>query len=548
MRRLKQTLFVALIVTMACCSVERAGADPIVWPVMDFHGFVDSLRFDRSSDPAVLAWVRPAEAGGYHRIVRISLANGSSEPAYEDLRSDSVWLGWGVLPDGRLLALHLPSDNARGPGIWLYKKKGHSRQIVPPKSVESDANGETVLRTIRALTVGPKGDVFVLVVAARERQPTVDEIFKVTEHPGSGDTSEWRLTKVAGGGPEPLPLEGAAVPAHLANVNGIQLDSDKFSATHDGGFLFTQNNCDVIRATPLPDGTFELRTAASLPPPTVDLTSGTPSATGFRLLSFSEAFDGSIIAWARVGGLLSNPPMILKLTGPHEFQIISGDGTDSLSDLLFDALLVWPHPAASFRFSAVADWPALLPLPDGSVLTVRRTYKSDGTGQSREVTQLLSIDNGSNGLLADEMNQAAAQLGEQNPHPAIELRKRLKQTRDLALLTSPRLPLESDEDAQLRLAKTSKSKEPIGPLKFVELASQIRRDNHLGRCLSRSHLAQLPAELTDELGRYNAKHCHDDWWKAFQATLALNLFNTQLGRYWYGNGWGLPDSPTAAKS
>lgn len=518
----------------------------MVWPVLNdpLLTSVTSLRFDSSPEPAILA---RRSVGG---IVRVSLSTGKVELVWcGAAAAANPDLGWGVLPDGRLLSLRSPLHwRPQESGIWLFPARGAGEQIFPSSSVQIDANGGRWERTIRGLAVGPKGDVFVLRVAEKEGQPsdTIDEIYKLTENAAGGNKREWewKLTKVAGGGPHELPVD-QPMPALEVKITGVQHDPNKFSTTHDGGFLFSRSDSDIVRATPLADGTFELKAAVVSVPHSGTLL----DRPDLRLLAFNEAFDGSIIAWARLTGLLSNGRLfisVLNLELPRlaelssrPSKVITGQGNQVFADSILDRL-DRPRWAASHYFPALADPPAFLPAPDGGIFTVRQHWRSDGTGLAFEGGELLLIDDGDSGSFAVDMYEAARQSGRQDPGPANSLRDRLKRIRERALLSSKRLPLESDKDAELRQRQSRASGSSSEPLKFVELANQIRHDNHFGKCTSRSFLAILPAELTDELARYNIKHCRDGWWEALNATITLNLFNEALASGKYGDCWAAP--------
>lgn len=462
------------------CFATHALAQPRVWnvPSNAEHIGPKSLRLDltNQADPAILH-----RSEQWTATFRFSLSTGTNERIRDSYITPVDDLGWGVLPDGRILSLR--SAGIRWSGVWLRSKTDDSKRVLNA-STEIIVNSQKAHRYVKGLTVGPKGDIFVLTVTIpnEHRAEQLCEVYRLKE-PTDGPSKEWQMTLVAGSGNRTLASEDNATPATEANLNAISLDPDRFSATMDGGFLFARSDEVIERATPTANGSFEIRQVVRL-----RRQIGCES-TSYRALSFTEAFDGSIIIWGeriRAANTVGTP-LILKVNrNESNIKVVAGEGDQSsLSELL---------PASSLKFASGPNGRLpLLPTPDGGILTVR----------PGGAPHLIYIGNDADDTMANEIENAFQEIKKQNANPAIELRKRFDDLREDEKLTLPLLPDPGEGS-------------PVG-VNLTELARAIRREN------GQSFLALLPQELVNEVSYYRTRRRQSGWWRAFRAKLAVNV-------------------------
>lgn len=514
-RLLAGLITAALALGLICAT---ASAQPHVWPVAKGLRLAEladiQLDLHNPKDPAIVGIIRP------NQLVRFSLA--SNEFKSVTAPGQFRMVSWGLLPDGRIV-VHRES----GPdgGIWIYGRDGTTTERVCDSIETVDVGGENAPRLVTALTVGAKGDIFLLTnVAPFQRMVPGGHtvIYKLTERMPSGKPSYWERT--------PMPI-ASSTPEGNADLTTMSMNQKHFVPSKGDGFLFASGpDAAVInRAQPLPNGTLKIQRVVELQ--TREENYAASEIDRYTPLSFAEAFDGSLLVVARVisgprRSQLNDRQVVLRVSPDGKtINTIAGLGTKqfedkcefdlpALSDLRFSDRIL--EPQARIQIAAA---------PGGAFFMLK---------QLSQMPELVFVDHDADGKLAGEIVGAFEGIKELDDQPVRVLRSKIDQMRESALNSSPRLPLSTNYTHSEYLRRTEAAgKKPRVPVDAGEfLREQVESDRvhaQAGRPLQ-SHFSLLPKELADELVKLTKHHSfHTDWWRAaFPATLARNVLFGKL--------------------
>lgn len=519
--------FAGCVVVGAFCAAG-ASAERL-WLVSEnrFHHAANRSQligdFSNPGDPGLLVAHHPHpdnepdEFSFQGGIFRFSLSTG----AYTRLTGPQhkCRLGCGRLPDGRIVTL---DPTHRGLFDVL------DRRGVPQASpTEIPIDGQVTRAHLDSLAVGRRGEVFAVGHPGDDNSDDkAPRVYRIVERDG-----RWEMRTVAGGkahAMRDLPTTAPKAGLEIALSRGdIDQMLPSITVTRDGGFLLVDDlDSRIFRATPTKDpnvqGGYVIKQIAQLNDFHIDQERHGP----FKASVIAEEDDGNIL----LGGLVDYSESdyegaVLRIGPSGDARIVVGGArNEGIGNHIGD----WqPHYGGWAGRDFFLETPVhyLVPAPHGGFF-VQLTRALVFFGPPKSDEKLFSLYSSAVSL-DDSGDRYKLNI---NPERMTDVVQMLKKTQHLALRTSNRLPLETDEGfAKRQYEAKPKIYSPAGidgARVFPRVDRAVDTDGRLITDQLPPRIQALPGDIRRYMnGFINYNNSMESWW-AIRATFGLNTLSS----------------------